>query len=97
VDGFGGVEEVLAAHGLAPRAGGYDPAELRALAAARGWRVEVEAAGGASGRPGVRAAVWRPARRAGSRARATVVRRAAASEAAALARALAAALAREER
>jgi hypothetical protein len=93
--GFSRAEAVLAAHGVAPGGGDYDAAALRALAAARGWRVEVEAAGGPDGRGRVRAAVWRPARRAGDRRGATVVRRAAASEGAALAMALAAALAGE--
>jgi hypothetical protein len=95
VPGFRSAVKVLAAHGLAPGDDGYDPAALRSLATARGWRVEVEVAGGPHGRGRARAAVWRPRRGGRGRAPATVVRRAAASEAAALALALAAALAQE--
>lgn len=33
---------ILAAHGLLPGPDGYDPAELEAFAAARGWQTTVE-------------------------------------------------------
>jgi hypothetical protein len=39
---YAGALPVLAAHGLAPGAGGFDPADLVAFAAARGWTASAE-------------------------------------------------------
>jgi hypothetical protein len=92
---YAGALPVLAAHGLAPGAGGFDPDALVACAAARGWTASAERVPGARGTLSWRATVFASAPPAGGAA-ATVsgVYGSGATEAEALAIALASMLRR---
>jgi len=89
------VDTVLAGHGVCPRSGGYEWADLARLADARRWRVRVESASRPHGRAVHRAIVWfRPDASPHRVLMTQVARGRGATEEAALAQALAVALAR---